>query len=497
MSNIQNRVREIPEDWGNNPTVHSMRELLRALRERVWERGYIKLEGDSFEINGAPDFPPLQSENKERPVVLKAKSIGGATFKGRGVLVFKKPKNLVLYGINFSYATGEENAMNFQDAMNCKILRCDFRINSSQNRYAYLRFRDGDSNRIAYNDFHDKKRSSGQFLLITGEETGCTNTLIEYNHFRNLPGIGSEPDGGEALFVGGSEQKRIPYETIVRYNLFENCNGDKECITNKSSHNTYHHNTFRGNKGSLSLRHGSDNIVDSNVFLGARDGDKDERETTNNGIRVYGNRQRITNNYFKCERLSGSELLRPLVIGNGNWPRDPTREEVRRNLCLDQNSPENPNNHSAYAQVKDSHFERNVILVGEGNNRNKRIVIWGYENGNEKCPRDYKPKSTEFKNNIIVAKSGTMFEMINGATRDDNMFRDNKLFNDGGSAEKGNMPGEGISSDRPTEQELRPPKALKREDVGPFSTLFSSTPYRRGEEEDRLLREEVVSDIKR
>ena len=115
----------------------------------------------------------------------------------------------MLYGINFSYATGEENAMNFQDAMNCKILRCDFRINCSQNRYAYLRFRDGDSNCIAYNDFHDKKRSSGQFLLITGEETGCTNTMIEYNHFKNLPGIGSEPDGGEALFVGGSEQKRI------------------------------------------------------------------------------------------------------------------------------------------------------------------------------------------------------------------------------------------------------------------------------------------------
>jgi hypothetical protein len=487
--NNQDRINEIPDDWGNNPTVSTMDELRRAIRDRDWEKGHIELEGDSFEIDGSEDFPTLQSENEQRPIVIKAKNVGGATIKGRGSLVFTNPKNLVLHGINFSYATGEQNAMDFQNAENCRILRCGFKLNSSRDRYTYLRFRGGDSNCIAYNDFHAKTRSSGQFLIITGEEIGCTRTVIEFNHFRNLTGIGSEPDGGETLFIGGSEEKRVPYKSIVRYNLFENCNGDKECITNKSGDNIYHHNTFRGNKGSLSLRHGSGNIVDSNIFLGAREEENNEHETTSNGIRVYGTNQKIVNNYFKCERLSESELLRPLVIGNGNWPRDPTKEEVEENPCLDPNSPENPENHAAYAQVKNSQFEKNVIIVGEGNSRNRRIVIWGYGDGDRECPRDFKPKSTEFKNNIIAAKSGTMFEMVNDATRDDNSFRDNKLFNDGGSAEKGNMPNEGLSSSRPTEEELRQPKALNREDVGPSSILHSSSPFRRGEEEERLLRE--------
>jgi poly(beta-D-mannuronate) lyase len=74
------------------------------------------------------------------------------------------------------------------------------------------------------------------------------------------------------MSIGSSTVKRDPFESTVRYNLFEKCEGDTECITNKSSHNTYYRNTFRDNKGSLTLRRGSDNIVDSNVFVGSSNG---------------------------------------------------------------------------------------------------------------------------------------------------------------------------------------------------------------------------------
>jgi hypothetical protein len=404
--------------------------------------------------------------------------------------------------------------MRFEEATNCRIARCDFRIgyrsseDDKKKRYSYLTLKGGDSNCIAYNRFHDKDKEgvTGQFLTISGvgkEENikGCTRTVIEYNHFKNLTGVSSS---GEALFVGGSEVARIPFKTIVRFNLFENCEGDPECITNKSCCNIYHHNTFRGNKGSLSLRHGSGNIVDSNNFLPYTEGSNEG--LSENGIRLYGNEQTIVNNFFMSKRISKSDLLRPLVIGNGNWPHDPTPQELEelseenrdKRLCLDPKSPNNPFNHAAYAQVKDSRFEKNVFIVdGENNDDDRTIVIWGnvktktteVDNRKIECPREFKPKSSKFEKNIIIAKSGTMFKIGDGATVDNNAFSDNKLHKeDGGSAQRGNMPNNGISPDPPTPQERTPPDALRESDVGSLSER-SDQPHCSREELSSLVGE--------
>jgi len=55
-----------------------------------------------------------------------------------------------------------------------------------------------------------------------------------------------------------------------------------------------------------------------------------------------------------------------------------------------------------------------------------------------------------------------MFKIGDGATVDDKRFSDNKLHKeDGGSAQRGNMPSEGISPDPPpTPQEREPPFAI-------------------------------------
>jgi hypothetical protein len=488
-------VGDLPPDFGNNPTISNMSQLRNALDDKDWKRGYIKLEGDNFRISGEEEYEDIRSDDEQRPIVIKAKDIGGATIKGNGSLFFKKPKNLILYGINFHYSTNERSGMRFDTAENCRIARCGFKISPSEdnppedNRYTYLTLRGGDSNCIAYNKFHDKDKEGfeGQFVMISGigkreNIKGCTRTVIEYNHFEKLTGVTSS---GEALFVGGSEVARVPFKSIVRFNLFENCKGDPECITNKSCCNIYHHNTFRGNKGSLSIRHGSGNIADSNIFLPYHEGSNEG--LSENGIRLYGNEQTIVNNFFKCKRISRSDLLRPLVIGNGNWPHDPTPEELEelleenrdKRLCLDPKSHDDPFNHAGYAQVKDSRLEKNVFIVeGENNDDDRTIVIWGnvktktieVDDRVIECPREFKPESNKFKKNIIIAKSGTMFKIGDGATVDGNRFSDNKLHKeDGGSSRRGNMPNEGISSDPPTPQERTPPDALEESDVGPRS----------------------------
>ena len=70
---------------------------------------------------------------------------------------------------------------------------------------------------------------------------GGRRIVIEYNHFKNL-GVSSS---GEAIFIGGCKVTRVNFKISVRYNLFENCSCDPECITSKSCSNVYQYNIFR------------------------------------------------------------------------------------------------------------------------------------------------------------------------------------------------------------------------------------------------------------
>jgi hypothetical protein len=217
--------------------------------------------------------------------------------------------------------------------------------------------------------------------------------------------------------------------------------------------------------------------VRDNIFLPYSEGVNEG--LSNNGIRVYCNQQTIKNNYFKCKRISESPLLRPLIIGNGNWHKDPTANELegmspQKRRCLD-NNPEESKRHSAYAQLKSSRFEKNVIIVYSSENEDEDvIIIWGRDTGERNCTSEFKPKSNEFEKNIIIAKSGIMFKMGDGATVDDNVFSRNKLHIDDGSAKKGNMPNNGITTEPPTEEERREREGLEERHVGPFSELFGS-----------------------
>jgi poly(beta-D-mannuronate) lyase len=88
---------------------------------------------------------------------------------------------------------------------------------------------------------------------------------------------------------------------IVEFNLFERANGDPEAISVKSSGNVIRHNTIRDSLGGIVLRHGNENRVEGNYLLSGA-----------NGIRIYGDRHLVVNNYL--ERIGGSGV----VLGSGN-----------------------------------------------------------------------------------------------------------------------------------------------------------------------------------
>jgi len=88
-------------------------------------------------------------------------------------------------------------------------------------------------------------------------------------------------------------------------------NGDPEAISVKSSGNIIRRNTIRDSSGTITLRHGNNNLVDSNLLLGG---------TT--GIRVFGNDQSVVNNVVQD---SGRNRL--IEIGGGDRRDDHAGEE--------------------------------------------------------------------------------------------------------------------------------------------------------------------------
>ena len=129
---------------------------------------------------------------------------------------------------------------------------------------------------------------------------------IDHNYFGPRPVIGS--NGGETIRIGNSWASLGDSLTTVENNFFDRCDGEVEIISNKGGKNVFRGNVFFESRGTLTLRHGNDNIVENNVFIG-----NGVRHT--GGIRVINKRQTVRNNYM--QGLTGYRLGGGFVIMNG------------------------------------------------------------------------------------------------------------------------------------------------------------------------------------
>lgn len=133
------------------------------------------------------------------------------------------------------------------------------------------------------------KTSSGTTVVVWVENGVANHHRLDHNHFGPREQLGK--NGGETIRIGTSDVSLTQSETIVEDNLFTACNGEVECISNKSCGNVYRRNTFRGVSATLTLRHGNGCLVDGNVFLG-------EGVKGSGGVRVIGEDHRVVNNAF-------------------------------------------------------------------------------------------------------------------------------------------------------------------------------------------------------
>ncbi len=230
----------------------------------------------------------------------------------------------------------------------------------------------GTNNRVDNNRFEDHNHS-GVTVVVRRDDTGADNHLIDQNHFVDRPeGNGN---GWETIRVGTSTESLSNSFTTVENNLFERVDGEIEIISSKSGENIYRYNTFRESKGTLTLRHGNDNLVEGNFFLGlGKDG--------SGGVRVIGERQTVVNNYIGAvdDRADGAISISAGVQGSAV---------------------------NEYFQVKDAVIAHNTIVATSD-------AMITFDHGLGSSGRTLLAENVTIDNNLFFSNGSTIFEGTEG-----------------------------------------------------------------------------------
>ena len=246
----------------------------------------------------------------------------------------------------------------------------------------------GRHNRFDHNHLVGKRNKGVTMAVrLNTKDSQENNHRIDHNYFGPRPILGA--NGGETLRIGTSHHSRTNSFTTVESNYFDRCDGELEIISNKSGKNKFLNNTFYQSRGTLTMRHGDNNLVEGNVFFG-----NDADHT--GGIRVINAGQTIRNNYM--EGLKGTRFGGALVVMNG-VPNGPiNRYDPVINARIENNSLINSDNVQLGAGSdeersgvpQDSIFESNLIYHDDG-----RDVFTIYDD----------MSGIDFKGNVLVGKA--------------------------------------------------------------------------------------------
>ena len=284
------------------------------LEDRTYVPGdVIVLANGNYNTDERIDF--IANGTADMPIVFRAESPGGVKFTG-GLRMNIGGDYVVVDGFHWQGGIGANNFIQFRDGTdyahhstirNCVIdgLRIDpddianDMANNSITKHRWVVLY-GTYNTVVNCSFLNKE-SAGALLLaeyeFNQESDPCRQIghTISHNYFYKYKKIDSSLSNSgdsETIRLGESTFQQVNSNTRVFNNYFVESDGENEIISNKSKGNIYSNNTFRRCRGSLTLRHGSDVIVDGNYFLG-------ENVDGTGGIRITDSNHTITNNYIQ------------------------------------------------------------------------------------------------------------------------------------------------------------------------------------------------------
>ena len=310
-----------------------------------------------------------------KPVTIKAKAPGKVIFTGKSRLSVGGA-HVVVDGLWFQNPTGEQVIELRQDSKHlgsdCRITNCavtnDTQLESTDSSQFVSIY--GARNRVDH-CYIAGKTTQGTTLVVwlSNESKDQGKHQIDHNHFGPRPKLGK--NGGETIRLGDSKTSMQTASCIVEHNLFEKCDGETECISNKSCGNLYRLNTFRSVSGTLTLRHGNGCTVENNVFIG--DGAKGA-----GGVRVIGEDHVVIGNRF--ENLTG--------------------DDERSAMCFMLGIPDSPAN--GYFQVKRAKVTGNTFINCKHN------ILIGMS-GDKKATLP--PLECEISGNTIQTSKAEAFEI--------------------------------------------------------------------------------------
>src|SRR5438045_642099 len=261
------------------------------------------LPGDCIVLSNGnySGFTVTKSGTVANPIQIYAANLGGAT-NNSGIIKLAGVSNVVLSGLTLTTSggsltvdgTSRHVAVALTNCISCRVTHCDFKLAGIAGGTAFVMIGGPSySNRVDHCDFGPNSVGTGtHFIWPVGNSTisgvsspqdrtpwamgyGPFNpniaryTQVDHNYFHDqASGVGEIMVLG-AFGMTGDYQDTF---TLIEYNLFENCDGDPEIISSKSSSNTIRYNTVRTSAGVFSLRAGNHGQVYGNFFLCAGKG---------------------------------------------------------------------------------------------------------------------------------------------------------------------------------------------------------------------------------
>lgn len=188
---------------------------------------------------------------------------------------------------------------NFKD---CNV-KNNFKIKGNNNRvsncifyeyntnFEHLIILDGVGHRVDHCLFEDIK-FKGLCIFLYRSDNTANYCLIDHNIFRNrfpVPNITNEL---EIIRIGTSHKSQSDSKSIIINNIFEACDGEIETISIKAGDNIVANNSLINCKGSLTLRHGNNNIICMNLI-------DQKNKYDSGGIRIIGDSHFVSHNIIQ------------------------------------------------------------------------------------------------------------------------------------------------------------------------------------------------------
>ncbi len=379
---------EVPNE-GNVITASTVAEIktyiptLKAGETLIIEDGVYNNFGH-FKISG-------HSASKDNEITIRARNIGGAVFTG--TCSFQMFSNYItIEGLTFkdgeAYPQDTPGNLADVDDQNASYV---FQMAGNYQRISNVVIDGFDdmyikttyitvTNEALYaeidNNYFLNKASAGVLLLVerdtAGGIDGVMYTHIHNNYFYNYtnPAPSEISNGLEAMRLGSSSVSTWYTCALIENNVFEGISTEPELISVKSCGNVIRGNVVINSDSAITLRHGTENIVDSNVVL--NDGISD-----GNGIRSFDCHQVITNNYISGV-TSTSEYDGGIILHNGT-----------------ENAAANGAWQSYEVLISNNTIVNSVETIGLGDNK-----------------YDLRPKDIILKNNFVYAKSDYPVRLI-------------------------------------------------------------------------------------